>query len=593
MAETQKQKLPAQVETRRQMYEILKQELIQERQSFIPSWREVGEYLLPRRPRFFTSDANKGDRRNQKIIDCTATFAVKTLRAGMMAGVTPPSRPWFKLTTPDPALAEFPRVKEWLHTVTQRLATVFTRSNIYRTFPMVYGDVAGFATSPYSIEEEFTGKVMHTQSFPIGSYMIAQDANGVVNVFFREFRMTVRQLIEKFGRKDPKTGGPDWSNFSTYVRNAWERGQREQWIDVCHVIRPNDDYDPQRLQSKFKRFTSCYYEAGTAAGQSSNYMSNSANDDKYLREAGYDYFPILCPRWETTGEDVYGTDCPGFTSIGDIKQLQQGEKIGAEAILKKVRPAMVGPTSLRSGRPTTLPGDITYVDEAPQRPGFRKAHDIELSLVELEGKQEQVRYRIDRAFYGDLLRMMMDSDRRQVTATEISEKKEEKLIGLGPVMEQLNQDALDKSIDISFMLAARQGLIPPPPEELQGVPLKVEYISFMAQAQKAIGIESVERFTNYIGSVMAYNPDIGTKIDFDRLAEVYGEMMSMAPGVVRSEEVAATLRQQQAQQAQAAQTMEAIKSGAGAARDLSSANLEGDSALTRLIDQGRAGALTQ
>ena len=55
--------------TKRQQLDVLKAELDNERSSFIPHWRDLGEYIFPRRPRFHTHDINKGDKRNQKIID--------------------------------------------------------------------------------------------------------------------------------------------------------------------------------------------------------------------------------------------------------------------------------------------------------------------------------------------------------------------------------------------------------------------------------------------------------------------------------------------------------------------------------------------
>src|SRR4051812_14568374 len=114
--------------------------------TFKPFWQEAADYILPRRQRFLVTDSNKGDRRNQKIVDATATKSLRTLKSGMMSGITSAARPWFRLTTPDPDLAEFKPVKEWLHSVQRRMETVHNRSNIYNSFPILYGDMATFAT---------------------------------------------------------------------------------------------------------------------------------------------------------------------------------------------------------------------------------------------------------------------------------------------------------------------------------------------------------------------------------------------------------------------------------------------------------------
>jgi hypothetical protein len=588
----------AQSLSRRDRYTRLKQDLENERSSFIDHYRDVGDHVLPRRPRFVASDLNQGYKRNGRIIDSTATLAARTLRSGMMSGITSPARPWFRLVTPDPALNDVGSVKEWLYVVSQRMTTVFARSNLYNCLPIVYGDLGVFGTAAMSIEEDFDD-VLRFYPFPIGSYAISNNARLQVDTFTRTFRMTVRQLIERFAnRSDPeiKAGQPmkpgeiDWANFSPQVRNAWEEGRLETWIDVTHVIEPNRDYDPKKLQSKYKRYKSVYFEWG---GGGSGRQSET-DPDVLLSEKGYDYFPILCPRWEVTGEDAYGTSCPGMDALGDIRQLQIGEKRIAQAIEKMINPPMVGPTSLKTAPASVIPGGMTYLDLRGDQAGFKPVHEIQPRIQEMAQSQSMIRERIKKCFFEDIFLMMAESDRRTITATEIDERKEEKLLALGPVLEQLNQDLLDPLIDIGFQVMAAQGLIPPPPKEMQGVPLRVEYISVMAQAQKLVGIESMEKFSGFVGQIMQVMPNAnaGDNIDIDQLIEVYGEQMSIPPGIVRSSDQIAEVRAERAKQQQAIQAQEASAQAAQTAQTLSQTDTGGGSnALQQLMQASQAGAL--
>lgn len=576
--------------SRREKLDLLWSQLENERTTFLSHWRDLGDYILPRRPRFFISDVNRGDKRNQKIIDSTGTMAAGTLRSGMMSGVTSPARPWFKLTTPDPELAEFGPVKRWLDMVQHRMSTSMLKSNLYNTLPTVYGDLGVFATGAMLIDEDLSGDVFYTMGLPIGSYVIACDHRGRVNTFMREFRMTVRQLVEKFGRTDNQ-GKIDWSVFSQYVKDQWDHGNYETWIDIRHCIQPNDDWKPGSLDSKFKRFSSVYYERGTSGMTGGSYYFRGLDDNKYLRESGYDYFPVLAPRWEVTGEDVYGTNCPGMVALGDIKALQTGEKRIAQAIEKMINPPMKGPSHLRTQKVSLLPGDITYTDERGDQGGLRPVHEINFSINEAELKQQQMRQRIQRAFYEDLFLMLASSDRRQITAREIEERHEEKLLALGPVLEQLNQDLLDPLIDIVFDFHVKQELIPPPPEELQGADLKVEYVSIMAQAQKLVGIAGIERFTGFVGQVAQANPAVLDKINADQMIDVYGDIVSVSPTIIRTDEEVEQIRSQRQQQQQAVMRAQMMQASAGVAKDLSQADMEGDNALTRMMGQAQAGAL--
>lgn len=577
-------------ETKRQQYEILRTQLENERSNFDSHWADLGRYILPRRPRFSITDVNRGDRRNQNIIDSTATLAVRTLRSGMMGGITSPARPWFRLTTPDQGLAESGAVKGWLSMVSNRMSTIFLKSNIYNTLPIVYGDMGVFATGALFIEEDME-ETIRTFSLPIGSYYISTNDKLKVDVFLRKFQMSVRQLVTKFGKLKPDgSGQADWSVFSNWVKSSWDRGEYENWIEVVHVIKPNPEFDPKKLEAKYKRYLSCYYERGAAGSIGTGY-SSGVDDDRYLSESGYNYFPVLCPRWEVTGEDVYGTDCPGMVALGDIKQLQTGEKRGAQAIEKMINPPMTGPSSLRNSPATILPGGITYVDARDAANGFRPSHETRFSINELEMKQAQVRGRIQRAFYEDLFLMLAESDRRQITAREIDERKEEKLLALGPVLEQMNQDLLDPLIDNTFDIMIQQDLVPPPPTELQGVELKVEYISTMAQAQKLIGIGGIERFLGFVGQMAQFKPDILDKIDGDQTIDIYGEMTSVPPGIVRDDAATAQIRDQRAAAQQQAAQAEQIQQASVTAKNLSGASLDGNNALNGLLQQANAGAL--
>lgn len=564
-------------------YEILRGELENERQSFISHWTDLSDYMLPRKSRFTVTDTNNGERKNQKIIDSTATLAIRTLSSGMMSGVTSPARPWFKLGTIEPRLTDNPAVKVWLDTVTRDMSNVFLKSNLYNVLPGVYSDMGTFATSAMAIEED-VDDVIRVYDFPIGSYMVSTDEKGRVRVFFRELRYKVRQLIEKFGKVDNSGKVTNWENFSTQVKTLYDNGQKEAWIDVCHCVKKNEDYNPIKLSSKYKQFSSVYYEKST---------NSSRPEGQFLRESGMDQFRILVPRWERSAGDDYGTNCPGMVCLGDVKSLQVMHKRKAQAIEKMVNPPMVAPTHMRTVATSILPGDITYVDETENMKGFRVAQEVNFNLqpllLDIEAHQE----RINRAFYVDLFLMLSQSDRRQITATEIAERHEEKLLALGPVLEQINQDLLDPLIDITFEIMLKQGRIPEPPEELRDKELKVEYESIMAQAQKLVGLAGVERFSGFASQVASVNPDSLDKINTDKLLDVYGDMTSIPPGILRSNDEVREIRDRREEHQRAMQAAELAKQGASAAKDLSGTNLEGDNALTRMIDQSRAGQLVE
>lgn len=551
----------AKTETRKQQYERLRAQLKAERESFVSTWRDISDFILPRRGRFFLTDANKGDRRNQKIIDSTGTKALRTLRSGLMSGVTSPARPWFRLTTPDPKLAEIQSVKEWLSQVSQNMNQVFLRSNLYNTLPIVYGDVGSFGTGVMLAEED-ADNVIHFYAFPIGSYMLGTDSRGKINTFIREFRMTVGQIIEKFGKDSD--GQRSFKNISINVRNLFENGDTESWIDVCHVIRPNEMYDNRKLDSKFKKYSSCYYE-----------LNSGESNEVLLSEKGFDFFPVMAPRWGVTAEDVYGTDSPGVDAIGDIKALQLMQKKKLRAVEKMVDPPVVAPSHLKMAKTSFLPGSVMYSDSDSGK-GIRAAYEVKPQVQELLVDIQDHRQRIRSAFFEDLFLMLVNTDRREITAREIDARYEEKLLALGPVLEQLNQDLLDPLIDITFYYMNRQGLIPPAPEELQGIDLRVEYVSIMAQAQKLVGLSGVERFLGFASSLAQVSPQVLDKIDFDQTIDIFGEMVGVPPGIIRPDAAVEELRSQRAKAQQEQQAMAMVPEAAKTAKTLAETDMGND-----------------
>jgi hypothetical protein len=575
--------------TKRQRFELYRAEAENEYQSWLAHWRELSDYIQPRRGRFSLGEANRGDRRSRQIIDSTGTFSARTLGSGMHAGMTSPARPWFQYGVSDPRLVEMPKVKRWLHDCTEIVLGVFGRTNLYNKLPTLYQDTGVFGTGAM-IHLEDEEDISRFDTFPIGSYMLQINAKGQVRGFIRKYKMTVQQILDEFAAVNPD-GSYDWHNISMTVRMLADAGNTQQTIEVVHLITENTIYDPSRSSAfragSQKQFVQVFYELGH------DLTWPGGQPDVFLEESGFDEFPVYGFRWEVAGEDIYGTSCPGMIALGDIKQLQHGEKRGAQALDLLVRPAMKGPTSLRSSKASIITGDITYVDEANDKGGFKPVFEIRPDLDKLELKQEQKRWLIRRAFHEDLFLMMVNDNRLQPrTAREVQERHEEKLLALGPVLEQSTQDVLDPLVTRQFNICMRRRMLPPPPEVMRGKSLRVEYTSIMAAAQKMVGLVGLDRWTSSIIQVATIQPDILDNVDTDKVAKRYSEMTGVPPDLLRDPKEVAKLREARAKQEQAAQQAAIAKDQGQAAASLASADTRTPNALTDLLATVRPGATT-
>lgn len=530
-------------------------QLCNERESWMAHWKEISDYLLPRSGRFFVDDRNRGDKRHNNIYDSTGTRALRVLAAGMMAGMTSPARPWFRLTTSDPQLDESAAVKAWLADVTRLMQMVFAKSNTYRALHSMYEELGAFGTASTIVLADFNS-VIHHYTLTTGEFAMAADHRGQVNTLYREFQMTVAQMVREFGR----------NNCSPTVQTLFDRGALEQWVTIMHAIEPRVDRDVTKRDDRNMAWKSVYFEHG-------------GNEDQILRDSGFKEFPALCPRWATTGGDIYGNS-PAMEALGDIKQLQHEQLRKAQGIDYKTKPPLQAPTSLKSRDVDTLPGGISFVDSAAPNGGIRSAFEVNIDLSHLLADIQDVRERIKGSFYADLFLMLANGTNPQMTATEVAERHEEKLLMLGPVLERMHNEILDPLIEMTFSRMVEAGIVPPPPDELQGMELNVEFVSMLAQAQRAIATNSVDRFVGNLGAVAGIKPEVLDKFDADRWADAYADMLGIDPELIVPGEQVALIRKQRAEAAQAQQQAALLNQGADTAQKLGSVDTSKQSALT-------------
>jgi hypothetical protein len=556
------------VESLKSQLEAIRGQLKNERAVWEPTLRDIDKCVFPDRCQWSTSEHNKPSATGfDYMLDDTPVRAIRTCASGLHSGVTNPSRVWFELDTADgPASGS---VSAWLEECRDRMLAAFAASNLYNVLPTTYGNCAAFGFDAVVMEED-DEEVFRFESLAIGTYYLSTNHKRRVDCIVREFKMTVRQIVEKFSEK----------NISSALATAWASPQRrEEAIDIVHVVVANKDHNPNGITSREKRYLSVYYEAVGAT-----------KDDRFLSRAGFDSFPVLCPRWETTGRNAYGQG-PGKQIRGHAKALQAYKRAIDKATAKQADPPLVAPSSLQGKAVTQVPGGITYFDETSGgKPTVGTLYDVHAFQQEkVFPLVQDARQQIREACFADLFLMISGSDRRQITAEEIRAKQEEKILQVGPVLENLNDELLDPLINRSFQSMLARGLFSEPPQEVQGKRINVRYVSTLAQVQKMLGLGALDRLLGSIGNIAGIKPDVVDNFDQDKIALEYHDMLGVTSRIVRSDDERNAIRQQRAQaQAQAVAAEQNVQA-ADAAKLLSETDTRGDNALTDLIT-ARSGA---
>lgn len=545
---------PARNETQIAYHRRRAQELKLSRSPWESAWQGLADFIEPTRLRM--SNKPEGHTSRKKIIDSSGTLALRTLASGMHSGLTSPARPWFRLGTFDPDLKDYAPVKEYLALVERRMREVFQGSNLYTSFHTGYGDLGQFGQW-LGIMAGDSQDLIRMQNVMHGRFWLARDSKGRVTTMYRTFRWSVQRIVEKFGLE----------RVPQQVRQAYDTACYDQTYDVWHAIEPrmNRDPGPDRIEARNKPWLSNYW------------MDEGREQSGLLQESGFDENPLISPPWDLPGEDHYAVS-PGMIALGDVQMLQkeQSEKLRAIALLTK--PPMTGPSSMKSNPASLLPGSLTFVDD-PTGKGYRPAMEVHLRLNELAADIRETQGRIRETFYADLFLMISQMEGIQPrNDLEIAERKEEKLLALGPVLENIYNAQLEPVITRTYAILNRRGELPPPPPEIEDKDIRIEYISMLAQAQKAVSTGAVERGVGFVGQLASVKPEVLDKFDADEAVDQYFDMLGVPPSIVVPDDDVADIRQAREQARQAAAAAElaskaapAAKQGAEAAQVLASA----------------------
>jgi len=524
---------------------------------FKEDFKELSRHFLPTRS-LFIEDGEKTEKRmlRKDILDDTGKHAVRTLSAGMHGGMTSPARPWFALSLPDTELAQYGSVKIWLDDTTRRMRQLFARSNFYHGIQNLYDELAVFGTS-LMLEHSDERMGLRFDTLTVGEYYLASDYYGRVNTMFRTTSLSAYQIVEQYGL----------DNCSDKIKDAYDKAStQEQKFSVIHAVMPNQEHNPLSLNAKSKPYASYHWVKG---------------EEKFLRVSGYDTFPGAAPRWSTVANGIWGVSC-GMDNLATSRMLESMKHSYLHGENLKLDPPMVVDNSVK--HIDLLPGGITRMNTQNGDRQLYPAYAVQPDTTGVFQNIQILQQSLREGFYNDLFRMLSGfTSTPQMTATEVAERHEEKLLQLGPILERLHAELFIPLIDRTFLIMVQNGMIMNPPEEIQGMEIKVDFVSILAQAQKMVQTSSVNQYMGFVGAYAPLFPEMADIVDVDAIGEGYADYLGVDARFIRPKEDREAIRVQRAQQIQAQQMMEAAQQGAGMIKDTASAKMGEDSALDTLL----------
>jgi hypothetical protein len=548
------------------------------RLSWWANWAELASLFLPRRYKWFVTPNNygRGSPINQRIVDETGVLAARILYTGLLSGLTSPTKPWFSFGLAGEDELEEGPAQQWLAAVSERTLDILGGTNFYQMWAQALHDLVVFGSSPM-IQYEHPTKVVHFHTPCAGEYMFALSADLEVDTLYREYTYTLSELVKEFGLE----------NVSASSKQAYmSPSNLDMEVVVCHAMEPNlMIYQAAKpigyvVPKRFK-FREVYWERG-GSGNGTQQTSH------LLRAAGFREQPFSGLRWDVTSNDPYGRS-PGMDAYPAVAQLQVQQRRLAEAIEKQVRPPMIGSAMMRNEPMDINAGGITFVNN-PQAEGFKPAFTVQPNVSEMTENIKEVQARVFRIFFNDLFLGISQLGTVR-SATEIEARQSETLIQIGPVIERTESE-LDRTLGRTFAVCQRRGMYPPPPPELAGRTLTINYVSLFSEVQRAALTNAIERFVSFVGTVAgSISPQAWDNVDEDEMIDEYAERIHVPPNILRSVKAVMQIRAQRAQEQQQAAALQVGSAAASGAATLSKADVGGgQNALQAMLGTGGPGS---
>lgn len=516
-----------------------------------PDLQELSDYFLPRSVQFIARNTRKPIVKNKKIIDSTPLIALRNFSSGMMSGATSPTNRWFKTTFSNLDLANDYYLKNWCAKQEELTRKILYSSNFYQCLPEVYKQLGVFGFCALGIEPDYYN-VVNFRVLPLGSYYYSRNSHGKINSFCRVYMETVQNIVEKFGSNCPEE----------IIECAKENPLKQ--FELVHFVEENKYYRQKHMSSRYAKYVSVV-------------ILSSKNE--FLSIKGFDKFPYVVFESSCPMDTDYPQDSPGINAIADVKQLMTMVKEYAKAVKKIVCPTYKGPASLKNKKLADVPG--AYIEEDENGRGISPVYEVNPKVLELKQEKDELKQIIKEHFYNDLFAMILSTAERGRTATEVNELKEEKMVLLSPLLEQIHS-ALRQVLYWIYDEQIKTGIIEPLKKQYQNSKLEIEFVSSLVAAQKVSNIASIERFTTFVSNIAnAIDPILKSKLNGEKIIEDYASFANISPNQIVPTYELEKIRQEAKNSQNQQNQMMALKEGSQIIQNMGGVDSYGADLLSR------------
>lgn len=514
------------------------QDLASARAPFDRVWQQVKRVAAPETKIVQNGLSTHGGgpnaaRGSKDIYDTTAITAIDRLSSGIEALVIPQSEYWHGLGIVDltkDQLADDEKL--WLERQRNMLFKVRydADSGWVNASQLALRRCIAFGTGLIWTEEGYDSRALiRYRPLPVFECYLAEDHNGAVDTFYRQYSYTARQAVQKFG-----------DAVSPQIKAIAEKpGQSEQRFPFIQAVQRRSEFGSPTGGVRNTPWASLHVEVDARS---------------VVKESGFYDFPVIDFRWQP--EDTYG-EGPIMRCLADIQSLNQMAKNEMVAGQQAIDPPLLVANAGVMNRPNSNPGAINYggLNPAGQRliePMF-SGQRLDFATMVLEAKRNQVKD----SMYLNLFALLVQNP--QMSATEALIRANEKGELLGPAGSRLQQ-SLSRMVDREMGILIRRGLYErgsafEVPRSLQNADTLAQMTSPLDRLRRTKEAEGTLRLMEVASPLAQVDPTVLDAVDPDEtirgLADIFGVPVSFIRTKDRVAEIRANREAAQQQQQQA------------------------------------------
>ena len=490
------------------------QQLKAERAPWDSWWDTLRHYVLPDRQHSEAEGGPNDAPAAHQLSDTTAVEACQKLASGHMSYITPSHELWFKWSSPLQDAGD--EAESWYNRCSEIANQALAQSNFYTELHECFLDRVGLGTGCMYCSSTRSGQLMF-RHIPCGEFVCAENDEGTMDTFMREFTFTPHQAAAKFGAK---ALGPRARALLETNRSPHDGSLR-----FLHVVRPRARRNRSRDNARNMPFESVYY---------------SLDDQCTVQESGYREMPYMVTRFLRWGEGTYGL-APARLVYPDIRQAQflnrildlLGEVAAFPRILELANQA--GEVDLRAGGRTLINPESASLG-FPREWATQGRYDV--GMDRLRQKQESIR----RAFYVPMLELWSEQ-KQQMTAAEIYARENERVMLFSPSFTLFTSD-FRPLMERVFALLFRLGRFPQPPTTVlqagrSGEPEielpQVVYQGRVAMVMRRLQSEGIARTLQRLQLMAGMDNSLLDHVDLDRTFRLAARLDGVPEELLRPE----------------------------------------------------------